>query len=60
MTNGSDMKKVAVIMAHPDDEVLGCGASIARLAGEGASVHILIMQPALHQGVRLTPRHLMR
>ncbi|MDC0649735.1 PIG-L family deacetylase [Candidatus Puniceispirillum sp.] len=47
MTNGSDMKKVAVIMAHPDDEVLGCGASIARLAGEGASVHILIMATGL-------------
>ncbi|MDA0333253.1 MAG: PIG-L family deacetylase [Proteobacteria bacterium] len=41
------MKKVAVIMAHPDDEVLGCGASIARLAGEGASVHILIMATGL-------------
>ena len=47
MTNVSDMKKVAVIMAHPDDEVLGCGASIARLAGEGASVHILIMATGL-------------
>ena len=47
MTNGSDMKKVAVIMAHPDDEVLGCGASIARLAGEGASVHILIIATGL-------------
>ena len=47
MTNGSDIKKVAVIMAHPDDEVLGCGASIARLAGEGASVHILIMATGL-------------
>ena len=47
MNNGSDMKKVAVIMAHPDDEVLGCGASIARLSGEGASVYVLIMATGL-------------
>ncbi len=47
MTDSNDVKKVSVIMAHPDDEVLGCGASIARLAGEGASVHILIMATGL-------------
>ncbi|MEK7218732.1 MAG: PIG-L family deacetylase [Patescibacteria group bacterium] len=32
-----------VIAAHPDDEVLGCGGTIARLAGEGQDVHILIL-----------------
>lgn len=32
-----------VIAAHPDDEVLGCGATIARLADEGWLVHILIV-----------------
>lgn len=41
------VKKVAVIMAHPDDEVLGCGGSISRLAREGAMVHILIMATGL-------------
>jgi LmbE family N-acetylglucosaminyl deacetylase len=34
---------ILVIAAHPDDEVLGCGATIARLAGEGHSVSILIL-----------------
>jgi N-acetylglucosamine malate deacetylase 1 len=34
---------VLVIAAHPDDEVLGCGGTMARLAGEGIPVHILLM-----------------
>ena len=33
---------VGVIAAHPDDEVLGCGGTIARLAGEH-EVHIIIL-----------------
>lgn len=40
------MKKndtVAVIAAHPDDEVLGCGAVISRFSAEGRQVHVLIM-----------------
>jgi len=36
-------ERVLVIAAHPDDEVLGCGATIARLAKEGAEVHIAIL-----------------
>ncbi len=36
-------KVVAVIVAHPDDEVLGCGGTIARMASEGCTVHVLIM-----------------
>jgi LmbE family N-acetylglucosaminyl deacetylase len=34
---------VLVVAAHPDDEVLGCGATMARLAAEGAPVHIAIL-----------------
>ena len=34
---------VLVIAAHPDDEVLGCGGTIARLAREGRDVHIAIL-----------------
>lgn len=41
------MKNVAVIMAHPDDEVLGCGATISRLSREGLQVHILILATGL-------------
>ena len=38
---------VLVIAAHPDDEVLGCGGTIARHAAEGDAVHILIMAEGL-------------
>ena len=36
-------KTILVIAAHPDDEVLGCGASIAKWAAAGDTVHIIIM-----------------
>lgn len=36
-------KPVLVIVAHPDDEVLGCGGTIARLAQEGHDVYIAIL-----------------
>lgn len=32
-------KTVLILAAHPDDEVLGCGGTIARFASEGANVH---------------------
>ncbi len=38
-----DQKKVLVIAAHPDDEVLGCGGTMARLAKEGHEVYIAIL-----------------
>jgi LmbE family N-acetylglucosaminyl deacetylase len=38
---------ILVIAAHPDDEVLGCGATMARLASEGAAVSILILATGL-------------
>jgi LmbE family N-acetylglucosaminyl deacetylase len=34
---------VLVVAAHPDDEVLGCGGTIARLAKEGHEVYIAIL-----------------
>ena len=37
------MKKVVAIMAHPDDEVLGCGATLSRLSREGFEIHIFIL-----------------
>ncbi len=38
---------VAVIAAHPDDEVLGCGATMARHAAAGHRVHTLILGSGL-------------
>ena len=37
------MKRILVVAAHPDDEVLGCGGTIARHADEGHNVHVLIV-----------------
>ncbi len=36
-------KKILVVVAHPDDEVLGCGGSIAKWSKDGHDIHILIM-----------------
>jgi N-acetylglucosamine malate deacetylase 1 len=36
-------KQVLVVAAHPDDEVLGCGGAMARLAAEGAEVHVAFL-----------------
>ncbi len=37
------MKKVLVIAAHPDDEVLGVGGTIAKLSAAGVECHLLIV-----------------
>jgi LmbE family N-acetylglucosaminyl deacetylase len=37
------MDSVLVVAAHPDDEVLGCGGTIARHAGAGDEVQVLIV-----------------
>ena len=47
-------ERVLVVAAHPDDEVLGCGATVARLAREGAKVYIAIL------GEGITSRHASR
>ena len=35
------MQDVAVIAPHPDDEVLGCGGTMARLAAQGSRVYVV-------------------
>lgn len=35
--------KIVIIAAHPDDEVIGCGGSIAKWAKAGHEVHVVIM-----------------
>jgi len=41
---GKQMKETTLIIAaHPDDEVLGCGGTIARLSEEGDEVYIAIL-----------------
>ena len=47
VANQNCASSVAVIVAHPDDEVLGCGGSLARLSRLGASVHIFVLATGL-------------
>jgi LmbE family N-acetylglucosaminyl deacetylase len=35
--------KILVVAAHPDDEILGCGGTVTRLAREGHDVYIAIL-----------------
>ena len=37
------IKKILVVAPHPDDETLGVGGTIAKLASEGHEVHVLIV-----------------
>jgi LmbE family N-acetylglucosaminyl deacetylase len=37
------MKKILTIVAHPDDEILGCGGTIARLVRQGYQSYTLIL-----------------
>jgi LmbE family N-acetylglucosaminyl deacetylase len=43
--------KILVVAAHPDDEILGCGATAARLVQEGCDVFFAIL------GEGITSRH---
>lgn len=36
-------KKLVVVAPHPDDETLGCGGAIARFAGLGTEVSVLVV-----------------
>jgi N-acetylglucosamine malate deacetylase 1 len=36
------MNKILVIVAHPDDEVLGCGATIAKHTENGDKVQVVL------------------
>lgn len=37
----------AVVVAHPDDEVLACGGTMAKLSARGVPVHVLILATGL-------------
>lgn len=37
------MRSILILAAHPDDEVLGCGGVIAKLADQGANIHVAFL-----------------
>ena len=34
---------VVIFAAHPDDDILGCGGTIAKLTQEGLKVHVVFL-----------------
>ncbi len=47
MANLSEMRNVLVVAAHPDDELLGEGGTVRRLADAGATVRAVILAEGL-------------
>ena len=47
-------KTTLVIAAHPDDEALGCGGTMARLAADGVNVHVAFLADGV--GARPMPQ----
>lgn len=46
------MKSILVLAAHPDDDVLGCGGTIARLAWKGSRVHVAYLADGVSSRAR--------
>lgn len=56
-----EIKKLLVIAAHPDDEVLGCGATVVLRKQQGWETHLLIMTQGLlgrEESAEKTPTNL--
>lgn len=48
----STVRRIAVVAPHPDDEILGCGGTMARAAAAGIEVHVIVVtrgQPPLFE-----------
>ncbi len=49
----NDKRRVLVIAAHPDDEVLGCGGTVAKMVQSGHCVQTIIAcEGASHRGIQ--------
>lgn len=46
--DGQKVSSILVLAAHPDDEVLGCGGTIAKLADEGAVIHVAFLADGVY------------
>jgi N-acetylglucosamine malate deacetylase 1 len=54
------MKTVLIIAAHPDDEVLGCGGTIARHIFQGDKVHLVFMSDGVKSRSQFSEENLKR
>lgn len=52
------MKRILVIAPHPDDEILGCGATIAKEAALGNEVYVIIATNAEKGAPGMFPKEL--
>ena len=43
MLDLSTIRRIAVVAPHPDDEILGCGGTMARAARAGVDVHVVVV-----------------
>ena len=43
-----DQRTVLVVVAHPDDEILGCGGTLCKLIAEGARVYIVYLSEGVN------------
>lgn len=43
MLDLTTIRRIAVVAPHPDDEILGCGGTMARAARAGAEVHVVVV-----------------
>ena len=47
-------KKVLIVAAHPDDEVLGCGGTMARHHKQGDEVHVVFMADGVSSRTKIS------
>ncbi len=50
LMDGPQGRKIAVLAAHPDDEILGCGGTIIRSIKSGRSVSVICLTSGKPQG----------
>lgn len=53
-------RKILIVAAHPDDEVLGCGGTIARHASEGDEVYVVFMADGVNARIDSEPKSVER
>lgn len=58
MQKRNGMSKILIVAAHPDDEVLGCGGSLARLTKQGTEVHVTFMADGVFSRNKSSPTQL--
>jgi LmbE family N-acetylglucosaminyl deacetylase len=51
-------KKILIVVAHPDDEVLGCGGTIRKAVFQGSKVHVLFFNNGCRHRKNFEPQRI--